>query len=66
MKTHCREGRGRGRGGKKKKKIYIYIYIYIYIRSTPLQQDPKQQELRTHRRPRLDLRLYEGLFEGIV
>ena len=28
---------------------------------TPLQKDPKQQELRIHLRPRLDLGPYGGL-----
>ena len=35
-------------------------------KTTPLQKDPKQQELRTHLRPRLDLRPYEEFFEGLV
>ena len=33
---------------------------------TPLHWDPEQQELRTNLRPRLDLRPYEGFFDGLV
>ena len=39
---------------------WVDLTCFLYIKIIPLQKDPKQQELNTHLRPRLNLGPYEG------